>query len=220
MIITCIAASNTKLIGENSTSVKVCHLIEEMVKNNEETASVEVIPLMDYDITTCILCGACYKSSSCVRDDEFNRLFSKIIESEGIFLVVPHYSPIPAKLIMVFEKINEILYASWVNDPQFASPLMNIKVGVIGHGGMPENEEALKYYHENLVTPVANTMKSLSFQIVGLNESFPNGAVFGLKDETCLETVDGAIFPHIVQDWATIKERIKPLVVNMIQEIH
>lgn len=217
MKIACISASNTKLIGDKSTSTRVCNLIKETIlKDSKENISVEVLPLMDYDIKPCILCGACFKSGSCTQDEEFNRLLSKLLEANGVFLVVPHYSPIPAKLIMVFEKINEILYARWLDDPKYQSPLSNKPVGIIGHGGMAENEKTLRYYHDHLITPVANTLKSLSFNIIKLNESFPNGTAFGLKDNSCLKKVEKSIFPEIIQDWSAIEERIKPLIASVI----
>lgn len=220
MKITCISASNTKLKGNNSTSTKVCCLIKEILsKDNNKNMTVDIIPLMDYDISPCILCGDCYKSSRCLYDEDFNDVLTGLLDSQAIFIVVPHYSPIPAKLIMIFEKINEILYASWINDSKYQSPLKNMPVGIIGHGGMTETADSLKYYHDHLITPVANTLKSLSFKIIGLNERFPNGAAFGLKDDSCLRKVEGSIFPEIIQDWSTIEERIKPLIKNVVKEI-
>ena len=221
MKITCISASNTKQKGTNSTSTKVCYLAKDLIlTDNEGDIEVEVIPLMDYDITPCILCGDCYKSSKCLYDEDFNELLTKLQDSQAGFIVVPHYSPIPAKLIMVFEKINEILYASWINDSKYQSPLKNMPVGIIGHGGMTETNDSLKYYHDHLITPVATTLKSLSFKIIGLNERFPNGAVFGLKDDSCLRKVEGLVFPEIIQDWPKIEERIKPLIINVFKEIN
>lgn len=219
MKIICISASNTKLIGDKSTSTRVCNLIKETIMDSRKDISVDVVPLMDYDIKPCILCGACYKNGSCTQDEGFNRLLSKLEECQGIFLVVPHYSPIPSKLIMIFEKINEILYAGWINNPEYQSPINNKPVGIIGHGGMAENENTLKHYHDHLVTPIANTLKSLSYNVIKLNESFPNGAVFGLKDDSCIKKIEHSIFPEIIQDWPAIEERIKPLIANLMKEI-
>lgn len=221
VIITCISASNTKLIKEKSTSTKVCYLIKDMVlKEYEDNVSVNVISLMDYDIKPCILCGGCSETDNCIYDKEFNKIYSELLKSDGIFFVVPHYSPIPSKLIMVFEKINEILYASWIKDSECKSPLSNKAVGIIGHGGMGENEKVLRYYHDNLITPVANTLESLSFNIIGVNDSFPKGVAFGLKDNSCLKKVDNSIFPEIIQDWITIEDRIRPLIENVIEKVH
>lgn len=220
MKIKCISASNTKRMGDKSASTNVC----QMIKNNISAihngiAEVDILPLMDYDLKPCILCGDCSASGHCPYDDAFNKIFDQIVDADGLFFVIPHYSPIPSKLLILFEKINEILYAKWIHDPEYISPLNGKPVGIVGHGGMVETEAVLKYYHEQLVTPVANTLKSLSFKPIPCDDQFPNGAVFGLKDDACIYKVEGKLFPDIRQDWMSIDARIKPLIENFIKEI-
>lgn len=220
MRIACVSASNTKLSGDKSTSINVCNKIKDIIlSETKEEVFIDIIPLKDYDIKSCVLCGACNKNGNCIYDEDFNKLLKVLEDSQGIFLVVPHYSPIPAKLIMIFEKINEITYAGWLNDPKYQSSFYNKPVGIIGHGGMVETKESLKYYHDHLVTPVAQTLKALSFNIIKLNDDFPNGATFGLQDDFCLKKVDNSIFPDIIQDWTMIEERIKPIVMNVIESL-
>lgn len=219
MLVTCLSTSNTKLKGKDSASTKICEIIRDIIfkeYNKDVDVNVNVVPLMDYDIKSCNLCGKCSDDMNCVYDNDFNKLFKELSKSDKIFLVVPHYSPIPSKLIIMFEKINEILYGGWIKDKNFKSPLSKIKVGIIGHGGMPENEDVLNYYHNNLVTPIAKTLESLSFKTIGLNEKYPRGVVFGLKDETCIKVAKNELFPEISHDWELIKERIKPLVSNVM----
>lgn len=216
----CISASNTQSRGNKSISLKVCHEIKEIILNEiKEEVSIDMIPLSDYDIKPCNLCGACYKAGNCLYDEDFNKILKVLEDVQGVFIVVPHYSPIPAKLIMIFEKLNEITYASFINNPNYQSPFCTKVVGIIGHGGMVENKDILKYYHDHLVTPVANTLKALSFNIVKLDDDFPNGVTFGLKDDTSLKKVDNSIFPDIIQDWEMIEKRIRPLVINVLKEI-
>lgn len=219
MLITCISTSNNKHMGEKSASTKVCGIIGDIIrKDYEEDIEVRTVSLVNYDFRPCILCGSCSKTNVCIYDEDFNDIYSKMGKSDAVFFVVPHYSPIPSKLIMIFEKINEIVYAGWINDQNFTSSITQKAVGVIGHGGCPENDEILKYYHDNLITPVARTLKSLSFDVVGTDEEFKYGAVFGLRDENCYEKVENSVFPGIIQDWALIEKRIRPLVKNVIDK--
>lgn len=221
MKIACISASNSKSAEGKSTSIMVCNMIKDMIlKETKEDIDVEIIALKDFNIKPCNLCGACYKNGLCIYDGEFNKLLKALETVQGMFLVVPHYSPIPSKLLMIFEKINEIIYAGWINDPGYQSPFNNIPVGIIGHGGMVDNETNIKYYHNNLVTPIANTLKSFSFQIVQPNDEYPNGVSFGLKDDTCLKKSENSIFPDIIQDPVMIEERIKPLIIKGIREMN
>lgn len=220
MLITCISASNTKIMGENSASTKVCGIIEDIIRKGfKEGIEVNTVSLVNYNFKPCILCGSCGKTNTCVYDVDFNEIYSMMGKSDAIFFVVPHYSPIPSKLIMIFEKINEIMYAGWINDQNFTSPITQKTVGVIGHGGCPENDEILKYYHDNLIAPVARTLKSLSFDVIGVDDEFKYGAAFGLKDKNCYVKVENSVFPEIIQDWELIENRIRPLVRNVINRV-
>ena len=218
--IACVSASNTGLPEEKSTSIRVCNKIREMVTDmGMPEAVIEILPLRDYDLKPCTLCGACSKSGECVYDGEFNKVRMALEHAQGIFLVIPHYSPIPSKLLMLLEKINEITYGGWINDPDYQSPFCGKPIGIIGHGGMAESAEVLRYYHDQLVTPVANTLRSLSLRVIGPGGDYPGGAVFGLKDDNCIRKTQQGVFPEIIQDWPVIEERIRPLVNNVIKEI-
>lgn len=215
----CISASNTRLIGHNSTSVKIGYLIESMVQKQEKEVKVRVLPLMDYDLKTCILCGNCTSSGRCTYDEEFNCLLQDIEEADGVVFIVPHYSPIPAKLIMVFEKLNEIMYSGWIKNPEFKTSWNDKPIGIIGHGGMVESKESLNYYYEQLVTKIADTLRSFSFQVVGADEEYMNGVCFGLKDDSCIRATEDSVFPDILQDWEMIEERISPLIQKLLNKI-
>jgi multimeric flavodoxin WrbA len=219
MKIACISASNTQLAEGKSTSIKVCHMIKDIAREVKEDINVDIIALKDYNIKSCILCGACSTTGLCIYDEDFNKLMKALASVQGIFMVIPHYSPIPSKLLMIFEKINEITYAGWIHDPNYQSPFYNLQVGIIGHGGMVDNEANIHYYHDHLVTPAANTLRALSFRIIQPNEVYQNGVCFGLKDDACIQKSESAVFPDIIQDWAMIEERIKPLIIKGLGEI-
>lgn len=207
-------------MGDKSTSITTCNMIKTIIQRDYSLEiSINILPLVNFDMKPCILCGNCHRDNQCKFDEAFNKLLNQLLESDAIFLVVPHYSPIPSKLIILFEKLNEIIYSSWLNDPEYVFPLSGKPVGIIGHGGMAESDEVLKYYHDNLISPVANTLKSLSLKIVGHSEQFSKGAPFGLKDENCLKKTEKILFPEIVQDWTLIESRIKPLVDNLLKEL-
>ncbi len=221
MKIACVSASNSKVAEGKSTSIRVCNMIKDIIhKETKEDIEVEVIALKDYNIKSCILCGACYSNGLCLYDEDFNKLMKALETVQGMFLVVPHYSPIPSKLLMILEKVNEITYSGWLNNPNYQSPFHNLRVGIIGHGGMVDNEANNKYYHDHLITPVANTLKALSFLIVQLNNEYQNGVSFGLKDDTCIKKSENSIFPDIIQDWVMIEERIKPLIILGLREMN
>lgn len=216
----CISASNTKNMGANSTSTRVCGLISDIIrKEYDKAADIDIIQLSEYNLMTCNLCGNCSITNKCIYDPSFNHLLDKLSEADCIFWVVPHYSPIPSKLIIIFEKINEISYAAWLKNPEYKTPFYDKITAVIGHGGMVESPDVLKYYHDKLITPVVDTLTSLSFRIIPANEKFSKGIAFGLSNENCFKKSEGNIFPDIVQDFELIQERIKPLIRNAIDAL-
>lgn len=215
----CISGSNTKLMGSNSASTKICRIIKNIINNQVgNSESVEILPLLDYDLKPCGLCGNCRNDLKCTAGDEFNRLFESIVMSDIMFFVIPHYSPIPSKIIILFEKINEVLYSSYLNDNNFKNPLDGKTAGIIGHGGMSESKKVLDYYHNALVTPVASTLKSFSINVTAFDDTYTNGIVFGLKNNNCFVENKNSIFPDIMHDWDQIKKRIEPFVLKVLKE--
>jgi hypothetical protein len=179
----------------------------------------ETVALMDYNLTPCILCGRCAKNSICEYDQDFNRLFNKIVQSDALFFIVPHYSPIPSKLLIMFEKLNEIGYGGYLYSKDFEMPTVGKPVGVICHGGCAESSEVLEYYYKNLVKPIGKTLGSLGFDVVGLDKEYRYGVAFGLKDKSCIRPGDNGVFPEIIQDWSMIEQRITPIVKNVCNRV-
>ena len=215
----CISASNTYRRGEASTSTMVCRLIERIIAEKTDEVEVDIVQLMKMKIKFCLLCGDCFDEGKCPFDSDFNHIFEKTRETDALFLVVPCYTPIPAKLAAVFEKFDEHLYANMLKIPQYRSPFYDKAAAVIGHGGMTESKESLGYYHDRLITPVAKTLISFGFNVVGYNEEYPMGAPFGLKDDTCIQPSEESIFPEILHDWNMIEKRITPLVEKVLKEL-
>ena len=219
MKIVCISASNTAYMGENSASTRVCRLIMKNVSSKIPEASVRIIPLMNQKISFCLLCGDCSENGLCPYDESFNYIFSHLKSADIIFFVVPHYAPLPSKLLALFEKIHEILYGSLIKIPQFESPFENTYALVIGHGDLVESRETLNYYHEAVIRPVANTLASFGCEIIGYSKEYPEGMPFGLMDETCIQFSGDSVFPGFIHNWDIIEERINTLVDNLVSAV-
>ena len=213
MKIVCISGSNTIQMKENSISTKVCGYLKEMfVTKGISDQDITILPLLNYQLQPCLLCGACAKTEKCPYDEDFNTVFSHIQEADYVFLVLPYYSVLPSKVTMLLEKINEIFYASWIKDNTYVPKSSKTKVGIIGHGGMVENEKVLSYYHTNLIYPVSMTLKGLGYQLLSPSKEYPSGIPFGLLKEEDLKQTSDQIFPVIYHDEHHIKERIKPFI--------
>ncbi len=188
-----ISASNSRISEEHSVSSKVSKLLKSKLAGNV----VEEVRLKDYNIQSCRLCGDCSKNSKCPYDESFNTIHKKINQADKIIWIVPHYSPLPSKLMSVFEKINEIIYLKWLNNPDFKSPYQEKKTTVIAHGAMTETEKTIDYYYSTLVMPVAKTLSGLGFGLMKLDQSHEFGVVFGLEKDSDLVTKTNGLFPEI-----------------------
>jgi len=219
MKILCISASNSANMGENSTSVRVCNLIKKIIGAKDPDIEVETIQLMKEKINFCLLCGDCYEDSECPYDQAFNSLYSKLKNSDAYFWVIPHYAPLPSKLLALFEKMNEILYCDLIKIPHFLSPFEDKPAAIIAHGDMVESTDTLKYYHEAVIKPVANTLTSFGFDVVKYSDEYPNGIAFGIMDESCVRYNDVSVFPEIIHNWDIIEERIYPLISEIVSSI-
>lgn len=207
MEVVCISASNIKHAGVNSTSLKVCHLIKDMVEEKLcKDLNVRVVSLVDYELKPCIGCGGCFCKEACVCDEAFNHIFNMLIKADALFIVSAHYAPIPSKLAALLEKMEQLAFLKRFNDEGYRSPLFNKSVGIIAHGGGPE--EIIKYYKEPVLDSIWNALSyPIEMDVVKLNGD--NGVVIPVK--RVLKSED-SIFPVQEYDWEDVRRRIEPLV--------
>jgi multimeric flavodoxin WrbA/GNAT superfamily N-acetyltransferase len=216
MKVTCISASNIKHKKHDSTSIHACRLIEEIVLNyTGNSAILEVLPLTEYEPNPCIGCGDCYKANKCTHDEAFNTIYQKIQDSDCLFIVSPHYAPIPVKLSMILEKIEEMAYLHWFHDNSFKAALYNKPVGIIGHGGS-DDRSALSAYKRVVLDNIADALQTSMLDVVGNGDTFPNGVIFMMDKYTKDET---GIFPIQTYDWNRIRIEIAPLVEKVMKKL-
>lgn len=214
MKILCVSASNVLRKKAESASTRACEIVRELIAQTGQNAiEVEVISLVDYDVKPCIMCGECLASGVCNYDPSFNAIYSQFQEAEGIFVVCPHYAPIPSKLIMVLEKIEEICYLAYCSKSEFA--LKGKAVALIGHGG-GTGQEIEDYYRQALLRPLAQAFLACGMDVVGPGETQPKGIVFGV---TGIQQRENTVLPDMVHDWDEIRNRMEPLVQVMMERL-
>lgn len=215
-MIVCLSASNIKHVGKNSTSLKICELIKEMVqrKNNEDIV-VEIVSLVENELTSCIGCGRCFDEEKCILDEGFNRIYEKLIKAEALFIVSAHYAPIPSKLAILLEKMEQLAFLKRFNDELYRSPLYKKPVGIIGHGG--GTAEIIKYYKGPVIDSICNALSyPIEMNIVSGNDEQVRGVLLPVK---AVMKVKNSIFPLQEYDWNDIEDRLNPLVNNVLKKI-
>lgn len=217
MRITCISASNVQKMRGRSASTRACELVRDIaIREKGGEIDVKVIPLVDHELRPCTMCGECFTADRCVYDDEYNAIYQEMAHSDGVVIVVPHYAPLPAKLMILFEKLQERVFLLSFNNQSGRFPLQGRPAAVIAHGGMNEDGKVLEYYDKALLEPVAGALRSCGMEIVDGGKDWPRGVAFGIKD---LRRNGEERLPVIEHDWDAIQRRLEPLVINLVERI-
>lgn len=208
-----ISAANMVHAKKESTSLAVCQIIERIIKTKltGNDMQIENIRLVDAGLSPCTGCGKCFKMNKCYSDDYFNNIYSRIAQSDALFIVSPHYAPIPAKLCMLLEKMEQISFLNRFHEINYRPIVYKIPVGIIAHGGS-STEAALRSYKEMVLDTIANALQTVMMDVVGLDEERPTGIAFPVKE--VLRDED-EIFPLQLYDWADVENRLTPLVLRV-----
>ena len=210
-----ISASNMVHAKKESTSLEACQIIEKIIKTKlaGNDMQMEIVRLVDASLSPCTGCGKCFMMNKCCSDDCFNNIYSRIAQSDALFIVSPHYAPIPAKLCMLLEKMEQISFLNRFYNINYRPIVYRKPVGIIAHGG-GSDDAALRSYKDMVLDTIANALRTIMMDVVGLNEEWPTGVAFPVKE--VLHDED-EIFPVQLYDWVDVENRVTPLVLNVIE---
>ena len=212
MRVVCIAASNIYKSGAESVSLKICGVISQILK--EKGISCEILDLRDYDLSPCVGCGGCFDSRRCCRDTAFNEIYNKIVTADSICFVSPHYAPIPAKLSMLLEKMEEITFLHWWKDNTYQSEVYRLPAGIISHGGGAD--WALTSYKAMVNDTIANALDTIQCRVVSYDFEWTTGISLPVNSVDEEEN----IFPIQKYDWEMIRKKIEKYIEIMMQDIN
>jgi len=213
MNIACISASNIRHAGDNSPSLRVCRLIQSIAEEIDSGFAVDIIRLVDYRLEPCIGCGGCFRRDECLHDEGFNEAYGRLARADALFIVSAHYAPIPAKLSMLLEKVEQLAFLKRFHDESYRSPLYMKPVGIVAHGG--GTAEVARYYKGPVLDSIWNALSyPVEMGIVGVSDEEPDGIVFPVKS---VRKSDESVFPIQEYDWTDIEDRLRPLVDNVIR---
>lgn len=211
-----ISASNMVHARKESTSLEVCQIIERIIKTKltGNDIQMENIRLVDASLSPCTGCGKCFMMNKCCSDDCFNNIYSRIAQSDALFIVSPHYAPIPAKLCMLLEKMEQISFLNRFYNINYRPIVYRIPVGIIAHGG-GSDDLTLRSYKAMVLDTIANALRTAMMDVVGPNEEWPTGIAFPVKE--VLQDED-EIFPVQLYDWDNVEDRVTPLVISVMRK--
>lgn len=211
MKVLCISASNIFHSKESSTSLILCSEISGIVR--EKGITCEIVDLRDCRLYPCIGCGECFNSKRCCNDIDFNTIYEKIIEADALFFVSPHYAPIPAKLSMLLEKMEEITFLHWWKDNGYKSEVYGTPAGIISHGGAPD--WALKNYKAMVNDTIANALDTIQCKTIPYDSEWNTG--ISLPVQRVLE--EDSIFPIQKYDWSMLTQKLRDYIGLVLKEV-
>ncbi len=211
MNVTCISSSNI-LHQKEGTSYRICKMISDSLRSINADIDLSIIELKNYDLSPCIGCGKCYETKRCSINDNFNNIYNKLVDSDIVFIVSPHYAPIPAKLCMLLEKMEQISFLHWGKDNAYKSEMFGKIAGIISHGGGAK--WALKSYKLMVNDTIANALDTIQIKVVPYNEDWKTGISLPVKN---IIISDNNIFPIQEYDFNYLYSEIQNYIEKVIE---
>ncbi|MDE6203449.1 MAG: hypothetical protein K2G19_08230, partial [Lachnospiraceae bacterium] len=153
----------------------------------------------------------CYEGKRCVQDRSFNSIYEELMTADYVFFVSPHYAPIPAKLCMLLEKMEQITFLHWWQDQRYQSEIHGTLAGIISHGG--GGITALESYKAMVNDTIANALDTIQLKVVPYNSKWNTGISLPVKNVT----QKNGIFPCQEYDWKMLEENIEKYVEIIVQ---
>jgi len=215
MNILIVSAANVLHAKHVSTSLKTSEVICNLLNEQTEGAVVKTIQMVDLELKPCIMCGKCHLAKwNCVFDTHYNHLLGSIRQADAVFFVIPYYAPIPSKMSIVLEKVQEMCFIQMCIDKTQQYFLKDKIAALVVHGGSPK--EYLSTYRSNLLDPIAAALRGVGMRVVGVDADWPSGVAFGV---TGFKPAEDSIFPCAVHDWDDVRETIAPLVSKVLSAL-
>jgi hypothetical protein len=141
-------------------------------------------------------------------------IYEKIIDNDIVVFVSPHYAPIPAKLAILLEKMEQITFLKWIKDNSYKSEVYGKCVGIISHGG--GKLSALNSYKKMVNDTIANALSTIQINVVPLNKKWNTGISLPIKNSIVNKK---SIFPYQEYDWEYISQKICKYINCIFNEI-
>jgi len=134
--------------GEKSMTLKLVKSVLEGA--NEAGAEVELVDLCNLNIEYCNACAVCYRTGKCTKEDDFEELYEKILESNGLVLGSPvYFNSVTAQLKTVIDRLSDAVHCQLLHGKYGCSVATS---GCQGHQMVAE-------YMNNILTALgANTV--------------------------------------------------------------
>jgi multimeric flavodoxin WrbA len=105
-----------KILGINasprSQKSQTLRLVQAVLDGaKSEGADIELIDACKLDIEYCNACQVCYKTGECVKKDDFQGVYKKILEADGLVIGSPNYlHSITAQMKTLLDRMSDAIH--------------------------------------------------------------------------------------------------------------
>lgn len=160
-----------KILGINASprgnESNTLQLVKSVVTGAEsEGAEAELIDLYKLRIEYCTGCGACYATGECPQIDDFEDLFERVLNSDGIVFGAPNYvNSVPAPMKAFFDRLSDVIHCQMLSGKFGCS---------VSTGG--SNAEVVVEYMNSVLTTLGVTVVGGLGVVMGGDLSAPQKA--------------------------------------------
>ena len=187
----CISASNIVKNQKQSTSYYISEIIVEVLSENN--ISCEILDLREFCLTPCAGCDQCLMDRKCGQDAWFNRIYEKVSGADYLFFISPHCAPIPAKLSMLLEKMENMVSAHWLKGHTRKPKAEDMLAGIISYGEVGDEvskdqtsavlQEKLLSYKTMVNDIIADALNRMNLRTVPYNSKWNTGIVLPIGND-------------------------------------
>lgn len=141
----------------------------------------EIVELKNLNLIPCRDCMKCLDSRRCAKDEAFNRINEKIIACDVLFIVSPHYAPIPAKLCLFLEKNGGNYFLPMGKICHISIRSIRHKNGCdcarrrFGRRSCSSERNFPKGLYKSSQQPIANALHTIQLKLIPLSDEWNTG---------------------------------------------
>jgi len=125
--------------GSKSETLKLVKAVLNGAKS--KGGEVELVDLCTLHIEFCNACGICYKKGRCVKKDDFQTLYKKILAAEGLVMGSPNYfRSVTAQMKTMIDRMADAIHCQLLTG--------KYSVNVATSGGIGQDQQVTDYLNE------------------------------------------------------------------------
>jgi multimeric flavodoxin WrbA len=105
---------------------------------------VELVDLCTLNIEFCNACGVCYKKGKCVKKDDFQALYEKILAADGLVMGSPNYfRSVTAQMKTLIDRMADTIHCQLLTG--------KYSVNVATAGGLGQDKQVTEYLNDTML---------------------------------------------------------------------